>query len=538
MAVSHRRVHTRSMNDTTPPAPPAPGPQQPPRAADGFFGWLRGLGIIRTTSDRWFAGVAAGIAGRANIDPLIVRGIFVVLAVLGGPGLVLYLAGWLLLPDPSGKIHLEELFRGRAQTGVIVAAVVIGALVVLPIVFGTLSAMFGGPANWAMWDVFGVPDWVQVTASVIWWAVLLPAAIIWLIVWISRGGLRRASSAPQPGTTPGAGTYTATATGTATGTDAAAGASAAGDPAWSQKLADDATAWSQKVSEDATAWGQKASEQATAWGQKVGEDTTAWAERERLRYEARKLGAGHILITLALALLAAGGVAAWGLSIGEDGRFVYTTSIVAAVAVCALSMIVAGVRGKYSGWVGFAALVGAIALLFTPYTSLMPDNLTFRPVGDAEVRVTENTPSDSGLAVFAGNAALDLSALDERDSGRTIEVWMFAGNVDIELPEDHPTRVTVNLLAGNTIATSADGETRTVRGPFQVYVTGANLKGAAPTDITEVQVRMLAGNARIDGTDDTVGTVGTVGTATAASALSTGTAETRNSIALESEDAR
>jgi len=164
-------------------------------------------------------------------------------------------------------------------------------------------------------------------------------------------------------------------------------------------------------------------------------------------------------------------------------------------------MIIAGVRGKYSGWVGFAALVGAIALLFTPYTSLMPDNLTFRPVGDAEVRVTENTPADSGLAVFAGNATLDLSELDARDSGRTIEVWMFAGNVDIELPDDHPTRVTVNLLAGNTIATSTDGETRTTRGPFQVYVTGANLTGAATTDITEVQVRMLAGNARIDGTE-------------------------------------
>lgn len=490
MAAGRIRVHTRSMNDmNSPEGPPAEpggpqgeagptaangphaqsGPRQPPRATDGFFGWLRGLGIVRSSSDRWFAGVAAGIASRANIDPLIVRGIFVVLAVLGGPGLFLYLAGWLLLPDPSGKIHLEELFRGRARPGVIVAAVLIAALVLVPVVVATISGIFRGPTTWVMWDVFGVPDWVQVTASVIWWAVLLPAAIIWLIVWISRGGLRRAN--------------------------------AAADPAWTQKLADDATTWGQKVSEDATAWGQKASEQATAWGQKVEQDTTAWAERERLRYEARKLGAGHILITFALALLAAGGVAAWALSIGEDGRFVYTTSIVAAVAVCALSMIIAGVRGKYSGWVGFAALVGAIALLFTPYTSLMPDNLTFRPVGDAEVRVTENTPADSGLAVFAGNATLDLSELDARDSGRTIEVWMFAGNVDIELPDDHPTRVTVNLLAGNTIATSTDGETRTTRGPFQVYVTGANLTGAATTDITEVQVRMLAGNARIDGTE-------------------------------------
>ncbi|MGK0716333.1 PspC domain-containing protein [Leucobacter sp. W1153] len=481
----------------TGPTGPTPGAQQPqaPATGDGFFRWLRNLGIVRSTSERWFAGVAGGIAARAGIDPLIVRGIFVVLAILGGPGLLLYLAGWLLLPDPSGKIHLEELFRGRAQTGVIVAAVLIGALIVLPLAIGMLSALFGGPANWAMWDLFGVPDWVQVTLSVVWWAVLLPAGIIWLIVWISRGGLRRAGSAHS-----GAGA----GAGAGAPTDAGPGPTAAWAQS-SQSASHNAADWSQKVGEDAAAWGQKAAEDAAQWGRKVGEDTSAWAERERLRYEARKLGAGHVLVTLALALLAAGGVAAWALSAGEEGRFVYTTALVAAVAVCALSMIVAGVRGRSSGWVGFAALIGAIALVFTPYTSIMPDDVTFRPIGTVNLQVGQDTPDESGLAVFTGNATLDLTALDARDAGRTIDVWMFAGNVDVELPEDHPTRVTVHLLAGNTSETSTDDQTRTTRGPFQARVTGVNLDGASPSDITEVQVRMLAGNVDIEGTDSRQG---------------------------------
>src|SRR5690606_33345925 len=110
----------------------------------GFFAWLRQLGISRDT-DRWFAGVAGGMARRSGIDPIIVRGIFVVLALLGGPGILLYLAGWLLLPDQGGRIHLEEVFRGRAGTATVVISVAVGALVVLPFLVRLFGATtFGG----------------------------------------------------------------------------------------------------------------------------------------------------------------------------------------------------------------------------------------------------------------------------------------------------------------------------------------------------------------------------------------------------------
>jgi phage shock protein PspC (stress-responsive transcriptional regulator) len=44
------------------------------------------------------AGVASGLAGYAGIDVLIVRIAFVVLTFLGGAGIPLYLACWLLIP--------------------------------------------------------------------------------------------------------------------------------------------------------------------------------------------------------------------------------------------------------------------------------------------------------------------------------------------------------------------------------------------------------------------------------------------------------
>lgn len=117
---------------TVPPS--APERPQPPRRSDRFFAWVAGLGVART--DGWIGGVAAGMASRLRIDPLIVRGILVVAALFGMPLIFLYALAWALLPDPEGRIHLRELLRGRfepAQLGILIG-VVIGLLTVTPTV--------------------------------------------------------------------------------------------------------------------------------------------------------------------------------------------------------------------------------------------------------------------------------------------------------------------------------------------------------------------------------------------------------------------
>jgi phage shock protein PspC (stress-responsive transcriptional regulator) len=54
--------------------------------------------LRRSTTDAKVAGVCAGLARAWNIDPVILRVGVAALALTGGAGVVLYLAGWLLMP--------------------------------------------------------------------------------------------------------------------------------------------------------------------------------------------------------------------------------------------------------------------------------------------------------------------------------------------------------------------------------------------------------------------------------------------------------
>lgn len=67
--------------------------------------------LQRPYRDRMLAGVAIGIAGYLGIDVLLVRIGFAVLALVGGAGLPVYLAAWLLIPeeDASQSIASELL---------------------------------------------------------------------------------------------------------------------------------------------------------------------------------------------------------------------------------------------------------------------------------------------------------------------------------------------------------------------------------------------------------------------------------------------
>jgi phage shock protein PspC (stress-responsive transcriptional regulator) len=118
---------------------------------------VRDLGRLRRTiHDRKVAGVAGGLARHLDIDPLILRVGFVVLAFFGGAGLILYAAGWLLVPEEDrdrATVNLDE----RSRTIALVALGVIAALALVGDSWG---------ADWFPW----------------------PLAIIGLIafVWLSR----------------------------------------------------------------------------------------------------------------------------------------------------------------------------------------------------------------------------------------------------------------------------------------------------------------------------------------------------------------
>ena len=70
--------------------------------------------FARSRSDRIVAGVAAGIAERLKIDPVVIRLAFVVLSFAGGLGIVVYLLAWLIVPDahPWAKRRVVPPWRG------------------------------------------------------------------------------------------------------------------------------------------------------------------------------------------------------------------------------------------------------------------------------------------------------------------------------------------------------------------------------------------------------------------------------------------
>jgi phage shock protein PspC (stress-responsive transcriptional regulator) len=55
--------------------------------------------LYRSRTNRKLAGVCGGLAQYFNTDATLIRVLFVVLALLGGPGLVIYLVLWIVVPE-------------------------------------------------------------------------------------------------------------------------------------------------------------------------------------------------------------------------------------------------------------------------------------------------------------------------------------------------------------------------------------------------------------------------------------------------------
>ncbi|HMA46785.1 MAG TPA: PspC domain-containing protein [Frankiaceae bacterium] len=105
----------------SPPPPPGP-PHRAPRQ------------LRRSRSNRVVAGVAGGLGRYAGVDPVVFRVSFVVLTVFGGAGLLLYLVGWLIIPDEADAVSPAEALvgRGRSSMSTVVAVLlVVGAAAAL-----------------------------------------------------------------------------------------------------------------------------------------------------------------------------------------------------------------------------------------------------------------------------------------------------------------------------------------------------------------------------------------------------------------------
>jgi phage shock protein PspC (stress-responsive transcriptional regulator) len=105
--------------------------------------------IRRSATDVKLTGLCGGVARYWGVDPLLVRVGWALLALSGGIGLVLYLAGWLLIPvEGSDKALADDLLGESARRWpkeLWITLVVVASLAMFTI-FGWLSPFSIGPA--------------------------------------------------------------------------------------------------------------------------------------------------------------------------------------------------------------------------------------------------------------------------------------------------------------------------------------------------------------------------------------------------------
>ncbi|WP_226924392.1 PspC domain-containing protein [Georgenia satyanarayanai] len=452
---------------SAPHTPPSP----PPSPTSGFFESVRRIGIWRP-ADRWAGGVAAGIGRRYGLDPLLVRGLFVVVTLFGGLGLVLYGLGWALLPEEAdGRIHLEEALRGKIDIALAGAAAVL--------VIGLSRPVFWWGATW--WSA----PWVLIVAAV----------IVLVVVSKDRDTTPPAPGAPPPfAAGPAAPPPPAAAPRPAYDVpeDAmpATPAPATGETSSSTEVIESPTlpmsATTGTTTEDvpeptapaappgATAPGEGSWHGSGAgwhgsagWhggsgaGGSGGWDGTGWSGGQTPppqppvppRPPVPGPGSRMTSLVLAVCLLGAAGVAL----AHHQGALDANPWLVAGggvLAVLGAGVLVSGFRGRSQGGIGVVALL--VALVMVPAAAAaatLPGFARFGTdastwAGDPTWTPRTATEAEAGYSLVTGELVVDLSDLEE---DATVPVSVTFGNLNLVVPEDADVTINAAVTAGEVV---------------------------------------------------------------------------------------
>lgn len=445
--------NTSESTSSTPPAPAAPPPSNP------FFTWMRGLGITREPG--WLGGVAAGVGVRLGIDPILVRGIFVVVALIGAPALLLYAAAWLLLPDLEGRIHLERLARGQFD-GAIIGIGVVAVLAFLPV---TQGLWFWGPWNW---DVWGGGRFLGGALWNLLWTLAIIGSIVWLIVWLAtRNGTTRTPhdsvlyTAPPADSTAGPTDAGTTRPGSATSAAFVADTAAPVPPSATPPTdADALDEWKRQQEEwkrEHAAWKAQQAEVArerAAHERRVRAEQAA-AQRTELAEQYRRTRSHPLfsLVAIGVALVAGAVSALVVVGAGDWSTAATQVGLAVALGVLGLAVIINGLMGKRQGGAGGMAWLVAFALLVTSIGGI-------GGVGSVGIRGEQNlAPSYADSSTFAHNQISGIVNLDLTDyfdgspataQGRDgrVTLRLVSGDANIIVPADARTIVHASVVSG------------------------------------------------------------------------------------------
>ena len=433
---------------------PQPGPQG--GSTHRFFDSLRGSGLMRT-NERWIAGVAGGVAHRFDLDPTLVRCVWVVLSLFAGVGLVLYGLAWALLPEESdGRIHLEEALSGRFNAGL---AGAIGMTIIGMSTFGS-----GFIPNWYVHEA-GTAG----IAAALWplfWLGLIVLAIVFLIRSAQERRANRKAArgprGPQPwqNYAPGAAQAPGNRPGSQAGPAGPAGQAGGFTPA-----AGSASAWdSSTPGSGAPAFNQPAGGQ--SWQSRSYRQYPSYQQPPVPVRPARPgPGSSLSLAVLGLGLLTAAGV--WYATVTHhlgllQGQFILIGIL---VALLGAGIVVSGLRRRHGGWMtvlGWPVLfVVAIPALAT--ASIVPTSLARMPfeslrnattASSSTVTWQELTASASSGSVTRnkdiGDLTLDLRGMPATEASKlsTITTHLDVGTLRIKTDTDQRVEVRADVDMG------------------------------------------------------------------------------------------
>jgi phage shock protein PspC (stress-responsive transcriptional regulator)/uncharacterized membrane protein len=378
---------------------------------DDFFNRIRSVGMVRPDDGRWVAGVAAAVARRWDVDPILVRGLFVATTLLGGIGVIIYGLAWLLLPQDDGRIHVQQAIRGDITAGFL------GAFVLSLAAIGS----GGGPGPWH--NGFWLPG-----------GPILVILAVGGLFWLSK-------QTPKPGET---------------ATEPPLSPPAYGSPAGPATTATAPNAWTL-----ATQRASEASRQAVEDARRRSAESTQAAKSRRARSAPSKL---IVRLTLGTALLLAAAI----LVIGNSQDWIAPTGVIAtasALAVVAVGVIASGLSGRR------AAGLAGIGILLTIGTTagVGADHAGVRSgqhntlVGQQEWFPSTPAEAERQFNLLVGEGTLDLRdpAILKSASPASpllVRVRVGAGHLSVVLPEDTSSSVDLTLAAGQVVY--PDGSTK------------------------------------------------------------------------------
>ena len=382
---------------TPPPPPPGEGPRVSPEE-------MRDLRRLRrSATDRKIAGVAGGLGRHLDVDPTVLRVLFVVAAFFGGAGLLLYGALWLLVPE-EGRETAPITTRDDTRRVLLIVIGVVAVLVLLGNAWG----------NW--W--FG-PGWPIGLVAI--------AAVFYLV---SRDRNRASEQTYTPYATPYA---------------------QAGYPPETSAAASGTTGAT--VTAPAPQTGAGVGHEPPAGALPPAPPRQGWSPPPYVAPPPRPRRQGLVLFWPTLALVA--------IALGMLGLYENAGNSVVDAAYPALALTVTGVMLVVGAFVGrpggliLLGIVSAVAMGIGSATGGFEDgrSLNYSPASSSDVRPV--------YAFHNAELSLDLSRISDPEAldGDTIRVQGGAGRIEVVMPRDVIVDVDANIkvVGGYSIGDTEGG---------------------------------------------------------------------------------